>query len=366
MKHYDFLIVGAGLFGSVCAYELSKKGKSVLIIEKRNHIGGNIYTEQKEGITVHKYGAHIFHTNDEKVWKFVNYFVKFNNFENNVIADYKGERYHLPFNMNTFKEIWSDVKTVEDAKRHINKEIEQSEITNPKNLEEQAISQVGKTIYTKLIKDYTEKQWHKPCNELPASIIKRLPVRFEYNNNYFNDKYQGIPVNGYSELIEKLLDGIDIKLNTDYISNREYYDALADKVIYTGPIDELFGYCLGMLEYRSLVFKEKKLNKEDFQGNAVINYTSHDKKYTRIIEHKHFNNDKSNKTIIYEEYPDDWCVGKERFYTINDNKNAKLYNSYKELANKNPKLILGGRLGNYKYYDMDDAIKAALDLVETL
>lgn len=366
MKHYDFLIVGSGLFGSVCAHELLTRGKSVLVIEKRNHIGGNIYTEQKDGITIHKYGAHIFHTDDEKVWEFVNKFAKFNNFVNSVIADYKGQRYHLPFNMNTFSEIWSDVKTPKDAKKHIDEEIKRYGASSPSSLEEQAINLVGKTIYEKLIKEYTEKQWNKECKELPPSIIKRLPIRYEYNNNYFNDKYQGIPVEGYTYLINKLLEGIEVRLNTNFLDNKEYFYSLADKIIYTGPVDELFDYKYGPLEYRSLKFVERKLNCSDFQANAVINYTSHDVPYTRIIEHKHFNNDKSPVTIIYEEYPENWKPGLEAFYTINDEKNTSLYKKYLELAKSMPKIILGGRLGQYKYYDMDDAISAALSLTQSI
>jgi len=366
MKKYDFIIVGSGLFGSVCAHELLRKNYKVLVLEKRDHVGGNVYTQKIDGINVHKYGAHIFHTDNEYIWNYINRFGKFNNYINEVIAIYKDEKYNLPFNMNTFKQIWGDVQTVEDAKNHIQKEIKEYGVSKPSNLEEQAISMVGKTIYTKLIKEYTEKQWNKPCNELPPEIIKRIPVRYENNNNYFNDKYQGIPIDGYTSIINKMLDGVEVQLNTDYINNKDYYDSICEKIIYTGSIDELFNYEYGKLEYRSLKFIEKTLNKKTYQGNAVINYTSHDVPYTRIIEHKFFNNDKSDKTIIYEEYPDTWAIGKERFYPLNDECNTNLYLKYKGLVDKNPKLILGGRLGLYKYYDMDDTIEAALSLVKNL
>ncbi len=366
MKKYDYLIVGAGLFGSTCARELTKKGYKVLVIEKRNHVGGNIYTENVDGICVHKYGAHIFHTDNEEVWQYVTSLVKFNNFVNSPIANYHGERYHLPFNMNTFCEIWPDVKTPDDAKAKIAEEIKLYGVENPTNLEEQAINLVGKTIYTKLVKEYTEKQWNRDCKELPSFIIKRLPVRFEFNNNYFNDKYQGIPVEGYTALIDKLLEGIDVELNTDFLKNKEKYEGIAEKITYTGPIDEYFDYKLGTLEYRSLKFVEKRLEIPDYQGNAVVNYTSHDVPFTRVIEHKHFNNDKADFTIIFEEYPQDWVKGLEMFYTVNDEKNNALYQKYLELAKENKNLIFGGRLGHYKYYDMDDCIEAALNLAKTL
>ncbi len=366
MKYFDYLIVGSGLFGSTCAYLLKQKGYSVLVIEKRDHIGGNIYTENIDDINVHKYGAHIFHTSNEKVWEFMNKFAKFNNFINSPIANYHGEFYHLPFNMNTFVELWPDVKTKEDAIRHIEEEKKQFNIIEPKNLEEQAISLVGITIYQKLVKEYTEKQWGKPCTELPSFIIKRLPVRYTFDNNYFDDKYQGIPIGGYTQIIEKMLDGIEVRTSTNFLEHREELEVLADKIIYTGPIDEYFDYCYGQLEYRSLKFIEKKLNIESYQGNAVMNYTSHDVPYTRIIEHKFFEFDTQPNTIISEEYPDDWELGKERYYTVNDDKNNNLYQKYLELSKNYPNIIFGGRLGSYKYFDMDDTIEAAFKLINEM
>ena len=298
---YDYIIVGAGLFGSVCAYELNKRGKKVLVIEKRNHIGGNIYTEKQEGINVHKYGAHIFHTSNKDIWEYINQFDEFNNYINRPIANYKGEIYNLPFNMNTFSKIWNNVVTPEDAKNRIEKE---KTDVNPTNLEEQAINLVGKTIYMKLVKEYTEKQWGKSCKRLPPFLIKRLPVRFTYDNNYFNDKYQGIPINGYTYIINKMLEGIEVKLNEDFLDNKDKYLNMCNKVIYTGTVDRYYDYCYGKLEYRSLLFEEVIFNEENRQGNAVINYTSHNVPYTRTIEHKHFNNDISDKTIIsYEKEP---------------------------------------------------------------
>ena len=361
-KKYDYLIVGSGLFGSTIANRLKKDNKKVLVIEKRDHIAGNVYTENIEGINVHKYGAHIFHTDYKDVWDYVNSFVEFNRYTNSPIARYKNEIYNMPFNMNTFSKIWNDVITPEDALRHINEE--KKEITEePKNLEEQAISLVGRTIYEKLVKCYTEKQWNRDCKDLPAFIIKRLPVRLTYDNNYFNDRYQGIPIGGYTLLVERMLEGIEVQLNTDYLSNKEKYDSMANKVIYTGPLDEYFNYSLGELEWRSLRFENKIYDTDNYQGNAVINYTSHDVEYTRSIEHKHFEFVTDNKkTIVTYEYPADYKEGMEKYYTINDDKNNALADKYRELAEKEENVIFGGRLAEYKYYDMDDVIKRALDL----
>lgn len=361
-KKYDYLIVGSGLFGSTIANRLKKDNKKVLVIEKRNHIAGNVYTENIEGINVHKYGAHIFHTDYKDVWDYVNSFVEFNRYTNSPIARYKNEIYNMPFNMNTFSKIWTDVITPEDALRHINEE--KKEITGePKNLEEQAISLVGRTIYEKLVKCYTEKQWNRDCKELPAFIIKRLPVRLTYDNNYFNDRYQGIPIGGYTKLVEKMLEGIEVQLNTDYLSNKEYYDSLAEKIVYTGPIDEYFNYSLGELEWRSLKFVNTTYDTDNYQGNAVVNYTSHDQEYTRSIEHKHFEFVTDNKkTIVTYEYPKDYEKGLEKYYTVNDDKNNALADKYRELANKEKNVIFGGRLAEYKYYDMDDVIKRALEI----
>ena len=359
---YDYLIVGSGLFGATVANRLHNMGKKVLVIEKRSHIGGNIYTENVDGINVHKYGAHIFHTDYKDVWDYVNSFVEFNRYTNSPIARYKDEIYNMPFNMNTFSKIWDDVITPEDALRHIDEE--KKEITTePKNLEEQAISLVGRTIYEKLVKCYTEKQWNRDCKDLPAFIIKRLPVRFTYDNNYFNDRYQGIPIGGYTLLVEKMLDGVEVKLDTDYFSDREYFNSLANKVIYTGPIDEYFDYSLGELEWRSLKFENKVFDVNNYQGNAVVNYTSHDEKYTRSIEHKHFEfGDELNKTIVTFEYPADYEAGMEKYYAVNDDKNNALADKYRSLAEAEENVIFGGRLAEYKYYDMDDVIKKALDL----
>ena len=359
---YDYLIVGSGLFGSTIANRLKKDNKKVLVIEKRDHIAGNVYTENIEGINVHKYGAHIFHTDYKDVWDYVNSFVEFNRYTNSPIARYKNEIYNMPFNMNTFSKIWSDVITPEDALRHINEE--RKEVTGePKNLEEQAISLVGRTIYEKLVKCYTEKQWNRDCKDLPAFIIKRLPVRLTYDNNYFNDRYQGIPIGGYTLLVERMLEGIEVQLNTDYLSNKEYFDSLAEKIVYTGPIDEYFNYSLGELEWRSLKFVNKTYDTDNYQGNAVVNYTSHDQEYTRSIEHKHFEFVTDNKkTIVTYEYPKDYEKGLEKYYTVNDDKNNALADKYRELANKEKNVIFGGRLAEYKYYDMDDVIKRALEI----
>ena len=356
---YDYLIVGSGLFGATCANLLSKAGKKVLVIDKRNNIAGNIYTENIDGINVHKYGAHIFHTDYKDVWEYVNSFVEFNRYTNSPIAKIGNEIYNLPFNMNTFSKIWNDVFTPEDALRHINEEKE--EITGePKNLEEQAISLVGRTIYEKLIKGYTEKQWNRDCKDLPAFIIKRLPVRLIYDNNYFNDKYQGIPIGGYTKLVENMLNGIEVKLNSDFFKNREEYMNIANKIIYTGAIDEFFDYKLGKLEYRSLKFDTKI-----YQGNAVVNYTGHEVDYTRVIEHKHFEFDTTSpKTVVTYEYPADYVEGMEKYYTVNDEKNNNLAEEYRKLASQESNITFGGRLAEYKYYDMDDVIKSAFNCVE--
>ena len=363
MKKYDYLIVGAGLFGSVFAYEMGKKGKNCLVIDRRNHIGGNIYCEKINNINVHKYGAHIFHTSDKEIWDYVNQFVEFNNYINSPVANYKGEIYNLPFNMNTFSKLWG-VATPKEAKEKIEEQKAEYSIKEPKNLEEQAISLIGKDIYIKLIKEYTEKQWGRDCKELPAFIIKRLPVRFTYDNNYFNDRYQGIPIGGYNVIIEKMLEKADIQLGVDYLQNKEKYNELAEKIIYTGMIDEYYDYKYGNLEWRSLKFENEILEDEDnYQGNAVVNYTSHEQKYTRIIEHKHFEFNNCKGTIITKEYPMNWKIGDEAYYPVNDEKNNSLFEKYKELANKEKNIVFGGRLGNYKYYDMDKVIKAALDMV---
>ena len=363
---YDYLIVGAGLFGATCANLLTKKGKKVLVIDRRDHIAGNVYTEKVEGINVHKYGAHIFHTDYKDVWDYVNSFVEFNRYTNSPIARIGNEVYNMPFNMNTFSKIWDDVFTPEDAMRHINEE--KKEITGePKNLEEQAISLVGRSIYEKLIKGYTEKQWNRDCKDLHAFIIKRLPVRLIYDNNYFNDRYQGIPMGGYTLLVEKMLEGVEVRLNTNFFDNREELTSLADKVIYTGPLDEFFDYSLGKLEYRSLKFDTKILDEVNYQGNAVVNYTGHEVDYTRVIEHKHFEFDTTSpKTVVTFEYPSDYEEGMEKYYTINDDKNNALAEKYRELAAKEENTIFGGRLAEYKYYDMDDVIKSAFDCIEKL
>jgi len=361
MKKYDYLVVGSGLFGATFANIAKNNGKNVLVIEKRNHIGGNVYTERVEGINVHKYGAHIFHTDYKDVWDYVNSFVEFNRYTNSPIAKIGDEVYNMPFNMNTFSKMWNDVFAPEDALRHINEE--RKEIKGePKNLEEQAISLVGRTIYEKLIKGYTEKQWNRDCKDLPSFIIKRLPVRLTYDNNYFNDRYQGIPMGGYTLLVEKMLEGIEVQLNTDYLSDKKYFNSLAKTVVYTGPIDEYFDYSLGELEWRSLKFDNKIYFTENFQGNAVVNYTGHEVDYTRTIEHKHFEFVTGNKiTIVTYEYPSDYEKGMEKYYTVNDDKNNKLAEKYRELASKEKNVIFGGRLAEYKYYDMDDVIKRAME-----
>ena len=360
---YDYLIVGSGLFGSIFAYEANKRGKKVLVIDKRPHIAGNIYTENKDGINVHKNGAHLFHTSNKEVWDYINQFAEFNRYTNSPVARYKNELYNMPFNMNTFNKLWG-VVTPEEAKAKIEQEKKEAGITEPKNLEEQAISLVGKTIYEKLVKGYTEKQWGRKCTELPSFIIKRLPVRFIYDNNYFNDKYQGIPMGGYTQIVEKMLDGIEVRLNCEYFENKEELDKLASKIIFTGPIDQYYNYCYGELEYRSVRFENEVLDKENFQGNAVINYTEYEVPYTRIIEHKHFEYGTQSKTVISREYSDKWTKDKEPYYPINNEKNNELYSKYKELANKDEKVIFGGRLGQYKYYDMDKVIEEALKCVK--
>lgn len=360
--HYDFLIVGSGLFGAVFAHEAMKRGKSCLVLEKRDHLGGNIYCESTEDIIVHRYGAHIFHTNDERIWDYVNQFASFNRYTNSPIANFNGEIYNMPFNMNTFNKMWG-VRTPEEAKAKI--EEQRAAIQGePQNLEEQAISLVGTDIYKKLVQGYTEKQWGRPCSELPAFIIKRLPVRFTYDNNYFNDRYQGIPEGGYNQIIEKLLDGADIRLNTDYLRNKSSWNSMADQVVYTGMIDAYFDYCFGNLEYRSLHFQTEVLNKQNFQGVAVVNYTDRETPYTRIIEHKHFEFGDQPKTVITKEYPVAWQPGMEPYYPVNNEKNGALYQKYAHLADKEKNVYFGGRLGQYCYYDMDKVIIAALNMIE--
>ena len=365
---YDYLIVGAGLYGAVFARQAKEKGKSVLVIDKRPNIAGNIYTEKIEGIHVHKYGAHIFHTNSDKVWNYITRFAKFNRFTNSPVANYRGELYSMPFNMYTFNKMWG-VVTPEEAMKKI--EEQKKEITGePANLEEQAISLVGRDIYEKLVKGYTEKQWGRDCRELPAFIIKRLPVRFTYDNNYFNALYQGIPIGGYTQLVANLLEGIEVKLDTDYLNQKDEWDALADKVVYTGAIDAYFDYKLGNLEYRSVRFETETLDIPNFQGNAAVNYTDRETPWTRIIEHKWFefgkdeNGNDLPRTVISREYSMEWKPGDEPYYPVNDEKNTTLYKQYKELADREAKVIFGGRLGEYKYYDMDQVILAALDRSE--
>ncbi len=357
---YDYLVVGAGLFGATFAYNANKAAKKVLVIDKRNHIAGNIYTENIEDINVHRYGAHIFHTNSRRVWDFVNLFAEFNRFTNSPIANYKGEIYSLPFNMYTFNKMWG-VVTPSQAKEKIKEQVLKAGIKEPKNLEEQAISLVGTDIYEKLIKGYTKKQWGRDCKELPAFIIKRLPVRFSYDNNYFNALYQGIPIGGYTKLVENMLKGIEVRLGVDFLKDRENLGNLADKIIYTGAIDAYYDYKLGTLEYRSVRFEEEILDTDNFQGNAAVNYTDMETPYTRIIEHKWFEFKNQEKTVISKEYSSEWKRGDEPYYPVNDAKNQKLLEEYKELAKKEEKVFFGGRLGEYKYYDMDMVIESALD-----
>lgn len=358
---YDYLIVGAGFFGAVFAHEMNTHGKKCLVIDRRSHIGGNCYTEPVEGINVHKYGAHIFHTSDREIWDYVNQFAEFNNYINSPVAIYNDELYNLPFNMNTFAKMWG-IKTPEEAKEIIKKQIEKLDISEPKNLEEQALSLVGTDVYEKLVKGYTEKQWGRKCSELPAFIIKRLPLRFTFDNNYFNDRYQGIPIGGYTQIFEKLLDGIEVRLDEDYKALRE--EKIAEKTLYTGCIDEFFDYKFGALEYRSVRFETEILDKENYQGNAVVNYTSADIPYTRIIEHKHFELGTQPKTVISREYSAEWKQGIEPYYPVNDEKNNMLFEQYKALAQSRTDVIFGGRLGQYRYYDMDKVIRAALELVK--
>ncbi len=360
---YDYLIVGAGLFGSVFARRAADAGKKVLLIDKRDHIGGNIYTEDVEGISVHKYGAHIFHTNDKEVWSYLNRFAEFNRYTNSPVANYKGELYSLPFNMYTFNKMWG-VITPDEARAKIAEQRAAAGITEPKNLEEQAISLVGTDIYEKLVKGYTEKQWGRLCTELPAFIIRRLPVRFTFDNNYFNALYQGIPIGGYTAMIEKMLDGIEVHLNIDYLENREELNALAEKTVYTGPIDSFFDYCYGPLGYRSVRFETELIDTENYQGNAVVNYTDAETTYTRIIEHKHFEFGTQPKTVISKEYSQEWHIGIEPYYPINDEANSALYQKYKKLADGENNVIFGGRLAEYRYYDMDAVVASALKVAE--
>lgn len=360
MVMFDYLVVGAGLYGAVFARQAKDNGKSVLVIDKRAHIGGNIYTEEIEGINVHKYGAHIFHTNNKEVWDYINRYATFNRFTNSPIANYKGEIYSLPFNMYTFNKIWG-VVTPKEAADKVEEQVKAAGIEEPKNLEEQAISLVGTDIYHKLIKGYTEKQWGRDCKELPAFIIKRLPVRLSYDNNYFNALYQGIPMGGYTKLIENLLDGIEVRLSEDYLANKKNYDKIAKKVLYTGPIDAYFGYSLGALQYRSVRFETEVLDMPNYQGNAVVNYTDRETPWTRIIEHKWFEFGTQDKTVISREYSSEWEVGEEPYYPVNDEKNGELYKKYKKLSEGESDVIFGGRLGEYKYYDMDAVIDAALE-----
>lgn len=366
MKKYDYLIVGAGLFGATFAYEMTKIGKKCLVIDRRNHIGGNIYCENINDINVHKYGAHIFHTSNKKIWEYVNQFADFNNYINSPIANYHGELYNMPFNMNTFSKLWG-VVTPEEAKEKIESQKKVLNGKEPENLEEQAISLVGEDIYRKLVKEYTEKQWGRDCKELPSFIIKRLPVRFTFDNNYFNDRYQGIPIGGYNVIIEKMLEKSDVILNVDYLKEREKYNEIAEKVLFTGMIDEFYGYKLGKLEYRTLKFESEILEDVDnYQGVAVMNFTSHEQKYTRIIEHKHFEFNNCKGTVITKEYPSTWKVGDEAYYPVNDEKNSNLFNEYKKLADKEDNIIFGGRLGQYKYFDMDKIIDESLKLVNEI
>ena len=361
--NYDYLVVGAGLYGAVFAHEAKENGKRVLVIDKRDHIAGNVYTQEIEGINVHKYGAHIFHTNNKRVWKYITQFAEFNRFTNAPVANYKGELYSLPFNMYTFNKMWG-VVTPQEAADKIEEQKKAAGITEPKNLEEQAISLVGTDIYEKLVKGYTEKQWGRPCHELPAFIIKRLPVRLTFDNNYFNALYQGIPMGGYTKMVKNLLEGIEVRLGEDYLDKKAEYDEMAEKVVYTGAIDAYFGYCLGALEYRSVRFENEILDMPNFQGNAAVNYTDAETPWTRIIEHKWFEFGDQPKTVISREYSSEWKTGDEPYYPVNDEKNGNLYAQYKELADAEKKIIFGGRLGEYKYYDMDEVIASALDMCE--
>lgn len=365
MAKYDYLIVGAGLYGACFAYFATRKGKRCLVIDKRPHVGGNMYCEDVEGISVHKYGAHIFHTSNRQVWDFVTSLVEFNNYVNSPIANYKGRLYNLPFNMNTFNSLWG-VVTPEQAQAEIERQRSEAGVTTPSNLEEQAISLVGKDIYETLIKGYTEKQWGRKCNELPASIIKRLPVRFTFDNNYFNDIYQGIPVGGYNKLFERLLDGVEVRLDTDFFTDRAYFESLAGKVVYTGPIDQYYDYRYGKLEYRTVKFEQQLFDMPNYQGVAVMNYTDAETPYTRIIEHKHFDFGKQDKTVISKEFSSEWEDGSEPYYPINNDRNNSLYLRYKELADKEADTVFGGRLAEYKYYDMHHIIQQVLDIKDSI
>lgn len=365
MKRYDYLIVGAGLYGAVFARELTRRGKSCLVIDRRNHVAGNIYTEKMAGINVHKYGAHIFHTSDREVWEYVNQFAEFNNYVNSPLAVYRDELYNLPFNMNTFSKMWG-IRTPKEARQMIERQVAELGITEPQNLEEQALSLVGTDVYTKLIKGYTEKQWGRDCRELPAFIIRRLPCRFTYDNNYFNDRWQGIPIGGYTQMVEKMLEGADVLLQTDYFDLIRDQPELAHTVVYTGCIDEFFGYRLGALKYRSVRFETEELPEENYQGNAVVNYTDREVPYTRVIEHKHFEFGKQPTTVISREYSAEWKPGLEPYYPVNDAENSALYAQYQQLAAQQENVIFGGRLGQYRYYDMDKVIRAAMDELEKL
>lgn len=365
MKRYDYLIVGAGLYGAVFARELTQRGKSCLVIDRRNHIAGNIYTEKMAGINVHKYGAHIFHTSDREVWEYVNQFAEFNNYVNSPLAVYRDELYNLPFNMNTFSKMWG-IRTPKEARQMIERQVAELGITEPQNLEEQALSLVGTDVYTKLIKGYTEKQWGRDCRELPAFIIRRLPCRFTYDNNYFNDRWQGIPIGGYTQMVEKMLEGADVLLQTDYFDLIREQPEIARTVVYTGCIDEFFGYRLGALKYRSVRFETEELPEENYQGNAVVNYTDREVPYTRVIEHKHFEFGKQPTTVISREYSAEWKPGLEPYYPVNDAENNALYAQYQQLAAQQENVIFGGRLGQYRYYDMDKVIRAAMDELEKL
>lgn len=365
MHKYDYLIVGAGLYGAVFAYYAKLRGKSCLVVDKRKHIGGNMHCDLVEGINVHRYGPHIFHTNDREVWQFVNSFVEFNEFTNTPLANYKGEYYNLPFNMNTFYQLWK-VKTPEEAKKKLAEQCAEYLSMEPTNLEEQSLKFLGKDIYTKLIKGYTEKQWGRDAKDLPAFIIKRLPIRFTFDNNYFNDLYQGIPIGGYNKISQKMLDGIEVSLNTDFFEHKNELEQVATKIIYTGMIDAYFDYCFGELEYRSLNFEHQLLDQENYQGNAIVNYTEREIPYTRIIEHKHFEFGTQSKTIITREYPQDWDRSKEAYYPINNERNNILYTQYRQKADTCSNIIFGGRLGDYAYYDMDKVIRLAMDKVKSL
>ena len=360
MKQYDYLIVGAGLYGAAFAQQMTQAGKKVLVLERRDHVGGNVYTQQVEGIDVHRYGAHIFHTNNKIVWDYLNRFAEFNRYTNSPVANYHGELYSLPFNMYTFNKMWG-VVTPQEAMDKIESQRQQAGITEPRNLEEQAISLVGMDIYEKLVKGYTEKQWGRPCDQLPSFIIKRIPVRFTFDNNYFNAKYQGIPVEGYTKMVENMLQGVDVRLNEEYFDHKEVWDEKAHKVVYTGSIDRYFDFCYGHLSYRSVRFEMEVLDVPNFQGNAVVNYTDRETPYTRIIEHKFFNFGNQPKTVISKEYSSEWKPGEEPYYPVNDEKNNALYEKYKALAQKEPNVIFGGRLGEYRYYDMDAVVLSALE-----